>query len=138
VPEAIYRRLVDLLPQDPACPLMPADHILYTNNYAVTERYLERFNDLGCVADHSDASKLAMVSRLRIQSRPELMLSVTNKHPCSAGLIGRVSSGRHGADRLRRQVEDYVSRGRSCPTPSSLAWARPLADRTLDVFEAAL
>jgi hypothetical protein len=138
VPEAIYRRLVDLLPQEPACPLTPADHILYTNNYAVTERYLDLFNDLDCVADHSDASKLAIVSRLRIQSLPRLVLSATNKHPCSAGVIGRIGIGTGRSQRLRHFVEGYVRRGRKCVTPASLAWAKQLVDETLSVFEAAL
>lgn len=138
VPEAIYRRLVELLPQDPACPMVPAEKILFTNNYAVTERYLRLFNDLACVTDHVDASRLAMVSRLRIQSQPRLMLSVTNKHPCSAGLIGRAGGGQDAPDRLRRQVEDYVRRGRASPTPHALAWAKPFVDDTLDVFETAL
>ncbi len=136
--ESVYRRVVTWLPQDPRCPLVPGDHLLYTNNYVVTERYLDCFNDLGCVADHSDASKLAMVSRLRLQSRPRLMLSAANKHPCSAGVIGRAGSGHGAAQRLRTNVEDYVRRGRRCAVPAALAWTKPLVDQTLDVFEAAL
>jgi hypothetical protein len=136
--EAVYRRLVDWLPQEPDFPLVPGDHVLYTNNYAVTERYLHFFNDLGCVADHSDASRLAMVSRLSIQSRPRLMLSATNKHPCSAGAIGRAVMNTSAGDALRRHVEEYVRRGRASVTPPAMAWATRSVDRTLAVFEEAL
>jgi hypothetical protein len=136
---AVYRRAVGWLPQDPNCRLVPGDHVLYTNNYAVTERYLRYFNDLTCVADHSDASKLALVSRLRIQSRPRLMLSVTNKHPCSAGVLGSLGPLDGGAGaRLRQRVAGYVRRGRASPVPRALGWATRLAGQSLDLLESVL
>ncbi|MCG6941445.1 MAG: hypothetical protein LJE69_09360 [Thiohalocapsa sp.] len=136
--EAVYRRLVGLLPQDPACPLVPADHVLYTNNYAVTERYLRYFNDFACVMDHTDATRLAIISRLRVQSRPRLYLSVTNKHPCSAGVIARVGKLDGGEARLRQRVADYVRRGRDRPIPERLAWSKRYVEQTLDIFASIL
>jgi hypothetical protein len=135
---AIYRRSVDFLPQERDLPLVPAENILHTNNYAVTEAYLRRFNNLDFVADHTDASRLAMVCRLGIQSHPRMMLSLTNKHPCSAGVIGLAEMNTAAGESLRARVETFVRQGRSNVTPESLKWAKPAVDRTLDLFEEAL
>lgn len=59
----------------------PIDHVLYTNNYAVTGRSLIRVG-LAQLFEHGDAQRQFDAGAYRPQTVPQY-LSAANKHPCS-------------------------------------------------------
>lgn len=117
--------------------LRPLEDGCYTNNYAVSRRFL-RTIDSARVTQHWDANAVFHQPGFERRYVP-LYLSATNKHPASAmklkdGLVGHELS----AARLRHLVEAYVAESADAELPQPAAWVRPWFGAVRDVFAAAL
>jgi len=114
--------------------------LFQTNNYGITPRLMSRRAALDDVVDHVHASRFfdCRPFALRVVTLPGKVLSITNKHPCSATRLAVVSARSEPRRAMRSHVERFVLQGRALRFPSNYAWSRPLVARTLDLFEEAL
>ena len=134
--ERVYRRTIAMLPGPHS--VVPAGNILYTNNYALTQRFLDHYPTFSPAADHCHATDLFLSNNLPLQSLPTLLLSLTNKHPCSAGVLSYAATGEDPKRTLRQYVKQYVTSGTRVTMPRKLGWARRLIGQTVELFSEAL
>jgi len=109
----------------------------YTNNYAVSARFLRQAG-VARVAQHWDANEAFHQPGFR-SSRVPLYLSATNKHPASTmklkdGLQGSELS----AERLRYLVERFVDESADAVIPDAAAWVAPYTKQVRRAFAALL
>jgi len=105
----------------------------HTNNYLLTPRAVERAGP-DALVEHAAAS--AVANRLGFVDRYfDLIVSATNKSPCSASLLGNVVAD---ADAFQHYVGGYVSNLRRLAIPAPLDWMSPPLGGTIRLFEARL
>jgi hypothetical protein len=111
----------------------------YTNNYAVSARYLSTLDGrTERVAQHWDAHAAFHEPGFRLTHVP-LYLSATNKHPASAmKLKDGLQQAELSAATLRRLVERYVDESTQAEIPEPASWVAPLVRRVRDVFASLL
>jgi hypothetical protein len=114
--------------------VQPAGNIFFTNNYALGSRFLREYDTFAPAADHCDATDLFLRNRLPIKTYPSLTLSATNKHPCSAGVLGHAIRNIEAKSALRAYVSEYLDAAQQSQTPASLAWTQPYLARTIELF----
>lgn len=105
----------------------------YTNNYAVSSRFLEQRNgDLDPFVQHWDAHAIFHKAGFRRRYVP-LYLSATNKHPASTmKLKDGLQNDPLCAATLRSMVEKFL--GDDAPTPAEAAWVQPYRECVREVF----
>ena len=111
----------------------------YTNNYAISGRFLQSRNgDFDCVAQHWAADASFHWPEFRLARIP-LYVSATNKHPASTM---KLKDGLHGkelsAATLRRLIEKFVDETARIVVPSEAAWVEPYTRNVRKVFVALL
>lgn len=131
-----FQRLIRLIALPKNAQL--AGNIFFTNNYALGSGFLANYATFAPATDHCDATDLFLANRLPIQTFPSLPLSVTNKHPCSAGVLGHAIQSTAAKSALRSYVEQYVSNAQTATTPPGLNWAQPYLLGTVRLFSEAL
>lgn len=107
----------------------------YTNNYAVSARYLSALDGrTERVAQHWDAHAAFHEPGFRLTHVP-LYLSATNKHPASAmKLKDGLQHAELSAATLRGLVERYVDESTLAEIPEPAAWVAPHVRHVRDVF----
>jgi hypothetical protein len=135
---ALYDRTFRALSAKTCCgKLVPSDLVLMTNNYAVQPRYIREMQSISCLRDHVEAALLVQRTNLRLQTLPEEWLSLTNKHPCSAGVLGRANGVEDTEAWLTAHVRRFADSASAYRAPAELSWAEPLIRATGHVFQAA-
>jgi hypothetical protein len=123
--------------ETPASPIIgfPNDfsHRYQTNNYAIHPRLCQPAR-LAALVDHMTAS--AEADRLGLcDAYHEVMVSVTNKTPVSASVIGGLLQGEAA---FRHHVEAFVAALHGITLPPHAAWMRGPIERTSRLFSRAL
>ena len=105
----------------------------HTNNYALTPRACARA-PLTTLLEHRAASEAA--DRLGFVDRTfDVVISATNKSPCSASLLAGVVAD---SDTFRGYVGEYLVRLKRLAIPPGLAWMSPPLWQTIRLFESLL
>jgi hypothetical protein len=105
----------------------------HTNNYLLTPRALGRVST-DTFLEHAAAS--AAANRLGFVDRYfDLIVSATNKSPCSASVLRNVVTN---AKAFEHYLDDFVSNLRRLAIPTSLAWMFPPLEETIRLFEVAV
>lgn len=106
----------------------------FTNNYAVTERYVTRDRQwLTRVLQHGDAN--ARFHEPDFAARHmEAPLSIASKHPASTVMLEKALAERPGRDGLIALVEGFNARAEDTSLPADLAWAGQAVDQVSDFF----
>jgi len=138
ISEAVVRRLILFWTKDSPMPVLPADLLFMTNNYGITSRFVREMHSVACVTDHVEASRLFLKANVRVKTLPHDWLSLTNKHPCSAGVIGYITERKDPSNALVRHVDEFVKQTKAVQLPDVLDWSRAYIDETRQLFEAAL
>ncbi|MBK1629756.1 hypothetical protein CKO31_03170 [Thiohalocapsa halophila] len=132
---ALYERVFRALARRPNFgEFLPSDLVLMTNNYAVQARYVSEMQSIACLRDHVEAALLVQRTNLKLRSLPNEWLSLTNKHPCSAGVLGRADNSDDTEAWLKTHVRRFADAATAFRAPSELAWAEPLIRATGHVF----
>jgi len=138
VSEAVVRRLILFWTKGSPMPVLPADLLFMSNSYGITSRFVREMHSVACVTDHVEASRLFLRANVRVKTLPYDWLSLTNKHPCSAGVIGYVTERKEPGDALVQHVMQFVKQTKALQIPEVLDWSREYVDETRQLFEAAL
>jgi hypothetical protein len=115
-----------------------ANGFCYTNNYAITGKYLKKDPEhYYAVFQHGGANKALEQHSAKII---EAYWSVTNKNPTSTVYMERVLKGNFSSQLLIGAVEDYLQRCEhiDAEIDSSLQWARPLMYEMVRIFSGLL
>jgi hypothetical protein len=96
--------------------------LCYTNNYAVTGRYLKT-HGVETVLQHWDADRA--FKELSV-TRIGRVLSMTNGHAASAISLERAGRKEMAGERLLKATADYVARTADAPFPPAATWAWPM------------
>ena len=134
----VYQQFVRLAARDDGVETVPADLLFMTNNYAINGRFVREMHSLDCVRDHIEASRLFMRADFRVQTLSGAWLSLTNKHPCSAGVLGIAMQAHHPERSLRSYVETFAREAAVTPVPPNLGWAESYIRATASLFAEAL
>lgn len=135
---ALWRRALGLTVPAGGIPITPGDLLFASNNYAITSKYVRMLHGYAAVLDHVEASRLFLHSQLRVKSMPNQWLSLTNKHPCSAGAIGHAAVRDRPAEALHAYVRGFAEDAAGLSLPPGLTWARPYIEDTRATFAEAL
>jgi hypothetical protein len=124
---------------DSGVTLRTLDGSCYTNNYAVTGKFVAAAPDrLGHVYQHWEADVAFRQPSFR-RVDVGLYLSATNKHPASAmKLKDGLGVEPPRADQLRRLIEEYVDESARAVVPPEAAWVATYRPRVRDVFASLL
>jgi hypothetical protein len=113
------------------------DFLFQTNNYAISKQYVLGGHRLEDVVDHIHASQYCLSRRIDVQTMPDTVLSVTNKHPCSATRLSRAMK-QYSPDGLRAFVQTYLTKCQAQQIPNQLSWLEPLVNDTIALFSEAI
>jgi hypothetical protein len=119
--------------------LRPLDGGCYTNNYAVTAKFVAGGPDrLGSVYQHWDAHQTFLRPSFR-RVDVGLYLSATNKHPASAmKLKDGLGIEAPAPDRLRQMIEAYVDESSCAEIPAGVEWIASYRPLVRNVFASLL
>ena len=111
-----------------AVTIRPETGYCYTNNYAVSARYLKN-HDVEVVFQHLDANEA--FKTLQIKRIPQV-LSMTNKHGASAMFFWRLERGERQG--LLDAVIEYTAQIANPSCPPSTLWSLPLINDVRNHF----
>ena len=107
----------------------------YTNNYAVSRRYLQgQSGNFDRVVQHWGANEAFHQPEFRLAHVP-LYLSATNKHPASTmKLKDGLQESELSSDTLKRLIEKFVDATANVALPREAAWVAPYTRKVRKVF----
>lgn len=107
-----------------------------TNNYAVSNVWLQHLQRLSGVVQHADA--IVTLSGMGPLPQLDAALTASNKSPCSSVALDRGLAGDLSPPKLVALVEDYVARMAAVPDEHTLMvpWLRPLLAESVALFRA--
>lgn len=107
----------------------------WSNNYAVTRRFIESNQDWRAqVGGQHSAATAAFHSEGFETVHVAVPLSIANKHPCSITWLKNALTLRPGRDGLVALVDDFNSRAALVRLPPELRWAEPQIATTTALF----
>lgn len=113
-----------------------SDSFCYTNNYAISSRYLT-LDNLENVSQHWKANH--HFPSLRIAAIPH-HLSITNKHPAATTCLERALAGQFSAENLKAIISQYNQQISSMELEKhpQLHWAKPYMQQTRWLYQQVL